>query len=85
MDFELVRFCQTRLCQPLAYILSLVPLQLQHLPVLRVLYYCPIAGKLLVLPNRPMVGEQRRGTEGSRNDGDEGKRKDQRRGSSPQC
>lgn len=47
MDFQLVRFCQTWLSQPLAYILSLVPLQLQHLPVLRVLYYCPIAGKLL--------------------------------------
>lgn len=47
MDLQLVRLCQAGLRQPLAYILSLVPLQLQHLPVLRVLYYCPIAGKLL--------------------------------------
>lgn len=52
VHFELVRLGQAAPCQPLADVLALIPLQLQHLSVLRVLNHGTIACKLLRTKNK---------------------------------
>ena len=47
MHLQLVWLGQTRFGEPLADVLPLVSLQLQHLTVFWVFYHSPIAGKLL--------------------------------------
>ena len=47
MDFELLLLRQSRLDEEVADVVSLVSLQLDDLPVLRVIHYRTIAGKLL--------------------------------------
>lgn len=48
MNFELVRFGETRFGQPLANVLTLITLQLQYFTVFGMINYCAIAGEFLL-------------------------------------
>lgn len=55
MNFELLRLGQARLREPLANVLALVALQLQHLAVLRMLHHSAVARKFLEIAKYMIV------------------------------